>query len=97
MGGYVLAANAALSLVGVLLLVWHMNEHWSRIGDQGHQLWCMVLFGYAVLVAGASLENAVQGVELELHHLGSTTMSVLLIGAVAFAIRRDRKAAAEDD
>ena len=90
MGDYVLAANAALSLVGVLLLVWHMNEHWSRIGNHGHQLWCMVLFGYAVLVAGASLENAVQGVPLEIHHLGSTIMSALLIAAVAFTIRRDR-------
>ena len=91
-----LLVNGVLSLVGVLLLVCHMNEHWGRIGQHGHQVWYMCLFGYAVLVAGASAENLAYKVDYKIHHAGSTFMSVMLILAVAYAIRLDRKDRSEN-
>ena len=81
--------KGSLAVAGVILLVWHMDTEWERMGGPQKARY-LLLLGYAVLVAGASAEQIDEGTLVSYRHLASTLLSAALVWVAAYSIRSAR-------
>lgn len=84
---WIILAKGAFAMIGVILLLWHMNREWVRINELDWRLRYLTLLAYGVLQTGASTEQLTDQVELEWRHLGGFVVSVLFLVASAVSLR----------
>ena len=92
MTDFVFLAKGVLSLVGVVLLLWHMDREWDRMQDRPQRARYMLLLAYGLLVAGASAEQAATDVVLGVRHWVSLVLSLALVGVASHSIAHSRAA-----
>ena len=86
----IITLKGLIALVSVLLLLWHMTQAWCCVRSIGQKLRYLTLLAYAILVAGASLEQLHEGAMLSYRHLGSVFVTSLLVVAATVSLREAR-------
>lgn len=89
--------KGGVAIMGVLLLVFHMNAEWNRMQSNDQRARYLLLLGYAVLTAGGTSEQLKEGVELSYRHLGSLLLCIALVLVTAQSIRNSRRRGAAQE
>jgi len=88
---WIIITKGCFAVIGVILLLWHMDREWSRLGELEKQLdrklRYLTLLAYGVLQTGASTGQLTEGVELEWRHLGGLIVSALFVVTAACSLR----------
>ena len=79
-----LILKAAFALVGVVLLLWHMDHEWEHVPNDQRARY-LLLLGYGVFQAGATYEQLSDGV-FGYRHLAALILSVALVGVAGYSI-----------
>ena len=82
--------KGALGMISVVLLIWHMNRAWCCVKRPAQQMRYLTLLAYAILVAGASVEQVSEGELVSYRHLGSVLVVLLLIITMVVSILDDQ-------
>jgi hypothetical protein len=86
----IIMIKGLIALASVLLLLWHMTQAWCCVRTFGQKLRYLTLLAYAILVAGASLEQLNEGIVLSYRHLGSVAVTSMLVVAAVVSLRETR-------
>jgi len=82
--------KGTLGMISVIMLIWHMNQAWCCIKRPSQQMRYLTLLAYAVLVAGASVEQVSEGELVSYRHLGSVVVVLMLIVSMVVSMLDDQ-------
>jgi hypothetical protein len=83
--------KGALSLLGTLLLLKNMDVEWSAPAmSLGRRLRYLSLLTFAVVMTGASVEQATQDAVVNYRNLGAFVAAVVLVVAMVVSLRETR-------
>lgn len=91
----ILITKGALAILGVLLLIYHMNHEWSHMAHPDQRARYLLLLGYGVLQAGATPEQLEEGIGISYRHLGGLATSIALVVVAVMSIRSYRHRASD--
>jgi DMSO/TMAO reductase YedYZ heme-binding membrane subunit len=80
-----------LALTSVLMLVYHMNREWNSLRSLGQKARYLSLLAYATLVAGSTVEQLDEGIQLSYRHLFSILVTAGLVVAMVISIRESHR------
>lgn len=85
------AAKGILALSGVLLLLWHMDHQWPLMTDPAQRARYLLLLGYGVFQAGATVEQLNDVTPLGWRHVGALILSAALAAVAGYSIYTARR------
>jgi hypothetical protein len=84
------AVKGIVAVVAVTLLIFHMNEEWAGVPNWGRKLRYLTLLGYAFSVTYASIEQHIDGAEINSRNVFGFAVTVLLVVTMVVSIRESR-------
>lgn len=85
------AAKGLLAVGGVVLLLWHMDHQWPLMTDAAQRARYLLLLGYGVFQAGATVEQLNDTAALGWRHVGSLILSAALVVVAGYSIHTARR------
>jgi F0F1-type ATP synthase assembly protein I len=83
--------KGTIATLAVVLLVWHMNDQWSKVASKGRRLRYLTLFCFAVLVIARSGNQVHGNADIDSFAIGGMFNVCLLVYAMVVSIREDRE------
>lgn len=90
-----LVIKGVMSLIGVLLLLYHIDERWESMKERAQKARFYLLLGYAVLSAASTYEQLEAG-NYGYRNLGGLILSVGLVIVVIMSMREWRRSGKGD-